>query len=120
MKNYLHVRRRAFAVLLAGALTAIIMAQPARAGAGPDRMPITTNSPEARAFFDQGIVAWENLHIPQALQCWQEAIRKDPNFMLAHLYVSERIPDRDQPATERKKDLALMDSVTPDARQIAA
>ncbi len=82
-------------------------------------MPITTSSPEARSLFDQGIFAWENLHIRQALQCWQAAIEKDPNFLLAHLYISERIPDPDQQALELKKVMALMNSATPDERLMA-
>ncbi|HKD78075.1 MAG TPA: tetratricopeptide repeat protein [Candidatus Angelobacter sp.] len=105
------------ALVLAAASHALVAQSPATAA--PDRMPITTSSPEARALFDQGIVAWENLRIPQALQCWQKAIEKDPNFLLAHLYISERIPDPDQQAQELKKVTALMDSVTPDERLMA-
>ena len=119
MKNHLHIHRWVFFALLAAAISAAAMAQTPKAGAGSERMPITTSSPAARALFEQGIVAWENLHIPQALQCWQDAIKKDPNFLLAHLYISERIPDPDQQAAERKKVLALMDSVTPDERLMA-
>src|SRR5262249_49460440 len=85
----------------------------------PERMPITTSSPEARALFEEGVVDWENLHIKNALKHWQAAIDKDPNFLLAHLYISERIPDPDQQAAERKKALALMDSVTADERLMA-
>lgn len=84
-----------------------------------DRMPITTKSPEARAEFEQGVVAWENLHITKALEHWQKAIDRDPDFLLAHLYISERLPDPDRQASERKKVMALMDSVTPDERLMA-
>lgn len=83
------------------------------------RMPITTNSPEALALFEQGVVEWENLHISRALEHWQAAIQKDPNFVLAHLYISERIPDPDQQAAERKKVLDLMSSVTPGEQLMA-
>jgi len=69
--------------------------------------------------FEQGVFEWENLHIKKALEHWQAAIEKDPNFMLAHLYVSERIPDPDRQATELKRIMSLMDSVTPDERLMA-
>jgi tetratricopeptide (TPR) repeat protein len=107
-------------LLLVGVCSAGLRAQ--SSGAGPDshdRMPITTTSPEARALFEQGIVAWENLHIRKAMECWQSAIQKDPNFLLAHLYILERIPDPDQQEAERKKVAALIGSVTPDERLMA-
>ena len=118
MKKFLPLLRILSALVLAGAAYAVVPQSP-KTGAVPDRMPITTSSPEARALFDQGIVAWENLHIRQGLQCWQAAIEKDPNFLLAHLYISERIPDPDQQALELKKVTALMNSVTPDERLMA-
>src|SRR5436305_1269993 len=114
MRTYLHIRRWMFFLLPAVALMTVAAAQ-----TPSGRMPITTSSPEARALFEQGIVAWENLHIPQALQSWQDAINKDPDFLLAHLYISERIPDPGQQASERKKVLSLTDSVTPDERLMA-
>src|SRR5206468_1111368 len=60
-----------------------------------------------------------NLHIREARQFWKEAVEKDPDFMLAHLYISERVPDPDQQAAERKKASDLMKSVTPDERLMA-
>jgi tetratricopeptide (TPR) repeat protein len=106
------------ALVVAGAAYAVLPQSPGP-GPLPERMPITTRSPEARALFDEGIIAWENLHIPHALHCWQVAIEKDPNFLLAHLYISERVPDPSQQALELKKVTALMDSVTPDERLMA-
>src|ERR1700746_178850 len=101
--------------ILAGIILSIvgvgILAQSPVAASDKDRMPITTKSPEALADFEQGVVAWENLHITKALEHWQAAIEKDPDFLLAHLYISERIPDPDRQAAERKKALALMGSV---------
>lgn len=95
------------------------MAQSRAGESAGERMPITTSSPEARNLFEQGVVEWENLHISRALEHWEAAIGKDPNFLLAHLYISERIPDPGQQAAERKKVLALMDSVTADERLMA-
>ncbi|HEY6351616.1 MAG TPA: tetratricopeptide repeat protein [Candidatus Angelobacter sp.] len=98
---------------------ALVLAQSPLPAVEEGRMPITTSSPEARGMFEQGVFDWENLHITKALEHWQAAIEKDPNFMLAHLYVSERIPDPDRQAAELKKVMSLMDSVTPDERLMA-
>lgn len=83
------------------------------------RMPITTSSRQALVDFEQGVVDWENLHITKALNHWQAALDQDPNFLLAHLYISERIPDPGRQAAELKKAASLMDSVTPDERLMA-
>jgi tetratricopeptide (TPR) repeat protein len=100
-------------------VTAVAGAQSSATTPKKDRVPITTSSPEALADFERGVVAWENLHIAKALEYWQAAIDKDPNFLLAHLYISERIPDPDRQAAERKKAVVLMGSVTPDERLMA-
>jgi tetratricopeptide (TPR) repeat protein len=119
MRNGL-ICRLAAAIAVFTVFCAGLQAQsPVAAGSARDRMPITTTSPEARALFEQGIVAWENLHIRKALECWQAAVEKDPGFLLAHLYILERIPDPDQQAAEQKKVAALMGSVTPDERLMA-
>src|SRR5947209_5481413 len=111
--------RCTIATLVFAAVSGLAVAQSPSGGPGQERMPITTNSPEARTLFEQGVVEWENLHISRALEHWQAAIEKDPNFLLAHLYISERIPDPGQQAAERKKVLDLMSSVTPDERLMA-
>ncbi len=117
------IRRMKTNVLAVAALSVLIScvvwAQAPAAPAQKDRMPITTSSPQALADFEQGVVDWENLRISRALEHWQAAIEKDPNFLLAHLYISERIPDPDRQAAERKKVESLMGSVTPDERLAA-
>src|SRR5437660_11053366 len=96
MKNNAYIFRPVIPILIFALISSAALAQAPGAGAAKDRMPITTSSPEARALFEEGVVAWENLHISRALQNWQSAIEKDPNFLLAHLYISERIPDPGQ------------------------
>ena len=103
MKNNPHMFGPVIPILIFALMSSMALAQATGAGGTKDRMPITTSSPEARVLFEQGVVAWENLHISRALQNWQSAIEKDPNFLLAHLYISERIPDPGQQASERKK-----------------
>ena len=117
-------RTRLISFVASAALALILLsatagAQAAGSGTENGRMTITTSSPEALALFEQGVVEWENLHISRALEHWQKAIDKDPNFLLAHLYISERIPDPGQQAAERKKVLDLMGSVTPGEQLMA-
>jgi tetratricopeptide (TPR) repeat protein len=119
MKKNVFLLRSVIAACIFSMACAVVAAESPAASAGKDRMPITTSSPEALAVFEQGVVDWENLHITKALEHWQAAIEKDPNFLLAHLYVSERIPDPDRQAAELKKVQSLMDSVTPDERLMA-
>src|SRR6516225_3822499 len=119
MRNVTVIRLLA-AILLVSLYSGGLRAQsPGTVQESHDRMPITTSSPEARALFDEGIVAWENLHIRKAMECWQAAIQKDPNFLLPHLYMLERTPDFDKQAAEQKKITAMMSSVTLDERLMA-
>ena len=48
---------------------------------------ITTSRPDARKLFESGMVEFENEHINKALENWQTAIRKDPSFAVAHLFI---------------------------------
>jgi len=56
-------------------------------------MPMTTSSSEARQLFLQGRDYRENWHMPQALQAWQNAVQKDPDFALAYLFISMHTTD---------------------------
>ena len=58
-------------------------------GGGTYSRPISTDSPEAQAFFDQGLrMAW-SFYFPESIASYQEASRHDPDhpmpyFGLAH------------------------------------
>ncbi|HWZ43440.1 MAG TPA: tetratricopeptide repeat protein [Candidatus Saccharimonadales bacterium] len=116
MTNNTHPLRWVIPVIILIIVSSAGRAQTPGAAQANDRMPVTTSSAEARALFEQGLHEWQDLRTPQALQQWQAAIGKDPNFLLAHLYVSEHISDPAQQAVERKKVSALLESVTPDER----
>jgi tetratricopeptide (TPR) repeat protein len=64
-------------------------------------MPLTTTSAEARRLFLEGRGYRENWRMPEALQAWRQAAQKDPNFALAHLYVSFYSPDPKEEAAAR-------------------
>lgn len=52
-----------------------------------DRLPITTNSPEAAELFVAGLHLRYDYHTDQALVKWREATTKDPNFAQAWAYI---------------------------------
>jgi Tfp pilus assembly protein PilF len=56
-------------------------------GGNPDRLPLTTSSPEAAKLFEEGVRLLYDGHFEQALGKWQEATRKDPNFAQAWVYI---------------------------------
>src|ERR1700681_1711606 len=73
---------------------------------------ITTSRPDARTLFESGMVEFENEHINKALENWQKAIRKDPSFAVAHLFISEATYDPVERKTERRRAKALAVAVT--------
>ncbi|MGA2422358.1 MAG: tetratricopeptide repeat protein [Terriglobales bacterium] len=58
-----------------------------RPAANPDRLPITTSSPEAAKLFEEGLRLRYDYHIEQALVKWREAAIKDPHFAQAWTYI---------------------------------
>ena len=58
-----------------------------RPAGNPDRLPITTSSPEAARLFEEGLRLRYDFHIEEALVKWREATRKDPNFAQAWTYI---------------------------------
>ena len=77
------------------------------------KITITTSSPDARKLFEFGIVEFENEHINKALENWHIAIRRDPSFAMAHLFISEGTYDPVEQKTERRLAKALAGTVTP-------
>ncbi len=75
-----------FGVLLASgpmfALGQTSPSAPSPAG-NPDRLPMTTSSPEAAKLFEEGLHLRYDYHTEQALAKWREATSKDPNFAQA-------------------------------------
>ena len=59
---------------------------PSPAG-NPDRLPLTTSSPEAARLFEEGLRLSRDFHVEQALGKWREATRKDPEFAQAWVYL---------------------------------
>jgi tetratricopeptide (TPR) repeat protein len=75
-------------------LSMAAQAKPAKKkSAAPQEVPLTTRSAEARELFLQGRAYRENWRLPEALQAWRSAEVQDPNFAMAHLFVSFYTPD---------------------------
>jgi len=73
---------------------------------------VTTSRPYARKLFESGMAECENEHIYKALENWRAAVKKDPSFALAHLFISEATYDPVEQKSERLRAKALAGTVT--------
>jgi hypothetical protein len=48
----------------------------------PDKVPVTTSSDEARAYYDEGLALFDNLHFVDANAAFQKAVEADPGFAM--------------------------------------
>ena len=55
-----------------------------RSGVGPVEFRITTSSPEAQRFFNQGLNQWFGFNFPEAEAAFREAARLDPQCAMAY------------------------------------
>ncbi len=72
------------------------------AGIGSSHIPITTKSPEAQQWFDQGLALMHCFWDYEALRAFEEAARKDPNCAMCHwgLYRALEFSDKDEQAKQ--------------------
>lgn len=81
------------------------------AGIGASHIPITTKSPEAQQWFDQGLALMHCFWDYEALRAFEEAVRKDPNCAMCHwgLYRALDFSDKTDQARQelaKAKDLS--------------
>lgn len=90
-------------------------AWPARAAedVGPTKLPVTTNSPAAAQHFESGMVHYENHRWNLALRDWNEAVRLDPNFAQAYVWICFTTTDPSEEERARAKAESLTQQVTP-------
>ena len=62
---------------------------------------------DARKLFEAGLTAFENEHYPQAVDNWRQALRRDPRFALAHLFISFVSTDPQEQKSELRSAQAL-------------
>jgi tetratricopeptide (TPR) repeat protein len=79
----------------------------------PAKLPVTTSSQAAARYFETGIVHYENHRWNFALRDWNEAIRLDPNFAQAYVWICFTTADPAEEARNRAKAKALIKQVTP-------
>ena len=84
----------------------------------PDDMQLTTKSVEARSHFEQGMAKMETLHWEAALQEWRKAAQSDPQFALAHIFLTMLSRDPAEQVDERKKAVLARDSAGPEEQLI--
>lgn len=96
----------------------LITALPACAQQPNDAMQLTTNSAEARNHFEQGMAKMETLHWEAALQEWRKAAQADPQFALAHIFLTMLSRDPAEQVEERKKAVLARDSAGPEEQLI--
>lgn len=77
------------------------------------KLPVTTTSQAAARYFESGMVHYENHRWNFALRDWNEAIKLDPNFAQAYVWVCFTTTDPAEEARDRAKAKALVKEVTP-------
>jgi len=95
---------------------------PLRQGIGALHDPVTTSSPEAQSFYDQGLAYLHSFVWIEAARSFHQALRLDPNLALAYVglsdaYIGLSDPEAARAAIETAQSLA--DAVTePERRTI--
>jgi tetratricopeptide (TPR) repeat protein len=79
----------------------------------PDRIPITTSSPEAAKLFDEGLQLLNGFRGAQAWEKFREATRKDPNFAQAWAYIGGETNDAMEAEHALEKAALTCQNVTP-------
>lgn len=77
------------------------------------KLPVTTASQEAARHFESGMVHYENHRWNFALDDWNEAVKLDPNFAQAYVWICFTTADPGEEARDRAKAEALVAHVSP-------
>ncbi len=72
------------------------------------KLPITTTSAAAARHFENGMVHYEMHRWNFALSSWNEAVKLDPHFALAHAWISMTTVDPAEEASHREQAKASM------------
>ena len=82
----------------------------------PKTMPVTTSSPQARELFARALTDYENLYLERANTGWRAAIKADPNFALAYVFIAYNSNDPAEANAAREKAKVLAAKTTPGER----
>jgi tetratricopeptide (TPR) repeat protein len=97
---------------LAVTMCALVSAGAAQADA-PARFPVTTSSTAAARVFENAMIHYENHRWNLALSDWNEAIKFDPKFAQAYVWICLTTADPAEEARDRAKAESLINTVTP-------
>ena len=99
----------AFVLLTAG----LSMAYAAEPAPKEETLPVSTRSAKARHVFEQGLARFQSdLRVETTVNIWEQAVRKDHNFALAHGFIAFVSRDPVEQASHRRAALALSKKVT--------
>ncbi len=76
------------------------------------KIPVTTQSKAALNDYSMGLDLWERLRYSEARKYFHQAIQKDPDFAMAHLYYALLSTHTPTLFEELKKTVALVDKVS--------
>jgi tetratricopeptide (TPR) repeat protein len=98
---------------LAAMLSAAALAKSASDQSIAVKLPVTTASKAAARAFESGMVEYENHRWNFALRDWNEAIKADPKFAQAYVWICFTTNDPAEEERDRARAKALMHAVTP-------
>ncbi|MGC2477763.1 MAG: tetratricopeptide repeat protein [Candidatus Sulfotelmatobacter sp.] len=81
--------------------------------AAPAKLPVSTSSSEAAQYFEAGMVNYENHKWNLAVDAWNRAIKADPNFAQAYVWICFVTGDPAEETRDRVKAKSLIKSVSP-------
>ncbi|HLO08202.1 MAG TPA: hypothetical protein VK198_16260, partial [Terriglobales bacterium] len=79
-------------------------------------MPVTTSSPKARDLFDRALTDYENLYLERANIGWRAAVKADPNFAVAYVFIAYNSNDPAEAGAAREKAKLLAPKASPGER----
>jgi tetratricopeptide (TPR) repeat protein len=113
-KNEMNFLRNSVTSLLAICLAVAAAATLANANEPAlQKLPVTTSSRAAARYFENGMVHYENHRWNLALRDWNDAIKLDPNFAQAYVWLCFTTSDPAEEAHDRAQAKALIHQVSP-------
>jgi tetratricopeptide (TPR) repeat protein len=111
------VMRRAYFIclLICIGLAPLCFAHPVKRSSAKT-MPVTTSSPKARDLFDRALTDYENLYLERANIGWRAAVKADPNFAVAHVFIAYNSNDPAEAGAAREKAKLLAPKASPGER----
>ena len=93
-------------ITFAFALTAAASTNGVNTTSSDAGITVSTKSPQARAYFEQGLAECQTLHLREGFALWRKAEKADPDFALVHILLSNFSRDPAERVSEREKALA--------------